>query len=85
MLIQESLDESIDYANHVIGAKLDHPGSPGGEVHVVYVVGNASRYPSVREAIQKQLKVPFLSQRLGTVGDDDLKDSVAKGAASRSR
>jgi hypothetical protein len=79
--IRESLDLSIEYANRMIAAKLGHLGSPGGEVHRVYVVGNALRYPAVREAIEKQLDVPFVAQRIGQVRVDDLKNSVAKGAA----
>jgi len=80
-LIEEPLKQSIDYANHMIKAKLGRPGSPGGEVHIVYVVGNASRYPAVRKALEKYLEVPFLAQRMGKVGGEDLKNSVAKGAA----
>ena len=80
-LIREALGESIEYANRMIAAKLGKPDSPGGEVHRVYVVGNASRYPTVRETIEKTLAVPFIAQRLSPVRGEDLKNSVAKGAS----
>ncbi|MFO0957179.1 MAG: hypothetical protein U0800_06890 [Isosphaeraceae bacterium] len=80
-LIAEPLEQSIEYANRMIAAKLGRPDSPGGEVHRVYVVGNASRYPTVRRMIEEKLQVPFIHQRIAQVGESDLKNSVAKGAA----
>lgn len=80
-LIAEPLDQTIEYANRMIAAKLGRPDSPGGEVHRVYVVGNASRYPAVRQMLEQKLHVPFIQQRIGQVGESDLKNSVAKGAA----
>jgi hypothetical protein len=80
-LIREPLEQSIQYANRMIAAKLGKPDSPGGEVHRVYVVGNASRYPLIGTLIEQQLDVRFVTQRLGKVRGEDLKNSVAKGAA----
>ena len=80
-LIREPLEKSIEYANRMIAAKLGQDNSPGGRVHRVYVVGNASRYPLVGATIQQQLDVRFITQRLGSVRGEDLKNSVAKGAA----
>ncbi len=94
-LIQGLLGESIEYANHMIDAKLGdfddsptHPGPQGAdtlvrpsEVHRVYIVGNASRYPLVQTMIRERLNVPFIDQRLSEVRGEDLKSSVAKGAA----
>jgi hypothetical protein len=74
-LIRADIEKSIEYANRMIKAKL-----PDSEVHCVYVVGNASRYPLVGELIRAQLDVPFIEQRLKPVPLEDLKNSVAKGA-----
>ena len=79
--VRDPLDQSIEYANRMIAAKLGRSDAPGGEVHRVYVVGNASRYPLVGERILSRLEVSFLKQRLGSVPPEDLKNSVAKGAA----
>jgi hypothetical protein len=49
----------------------------------VYVVGNASRYPRIRERLldsENGLNVRFVEERLADVRSDDLKNSVAKGA-----
>ena len=79
--ISEPLNESIEYANRMIAAKLGRGGSLSREVERVYIVGNASRYPLVTERIASQLDIPFIAHRTPHVSDDDLKNSVAKGAA----
>jgi hypothetical protein len=79
--IRSPLDQSIEYANKMITAKLGSKQAKGLEVHRVYVVGNSSRYPTVREAIGKNIRVSFISQRFDKEQGEDLKNSVAKGAA----
>ncbi|MCC7419771.1 MAG: hypothetical protein IT428_05795 [Planctomycetaceae bacterium] len=96
-LIDDDIRKSIEYANHLIEAH-SAPGtarhaqaeakekelrrSPA-DVDWVYVVGNASRYPRIRELMKDSaagLRVRFLSDRLADVPPALLKDSVAKGA-----
>ena len=80
-LIQESVAESIRKANHLIAARLPD----GGEVHRVYLIGNASRYPLLQSMMRRDLKVRFLGEpgdargRL-IVDSRNLKHAVAKGA-----
>lgn len=53
------------------------------EVHWVYVVGNASRYPRILERLLDEkdgLRICFLKERLAAVPPEDFKNSVAKGA-----
>jgi molecular chaperone DnaK (HSP70) len=81
-LIRRDLKECLNYANKMIEAKLGLNSTRGpGEVHSVYLVGNASKYPLIQEMILEELRVPFVAQKMGKVEGDDLKDSVAKGAA----
>ena len=81
-VIAPEVGRCVEYANKMIEAKLG-PGAPGGsgEVHRVYIVGNASKYPLIRSAILADLRIPFVDQKLAEVEDADLKNSVAKGAA----
>jgi len=90
--VSDALNQTIRYANELIAAKV-----PNQEVHRVYLVGNASRFPLIREAMlhkgPRGLKVRFLNEKLFGGGvphsdkagyrieSDDLKNCVAKGAA----
>lgn len=84
-LVRGEIDRSIDKANGVLESKLK-----GQDIHRVYVVGNASRYPLIRERIKERLKVRFLADEVREDGtgrpgrlifdEENLKDAVAKGA-----
>jgi hypothetical protein len=53
------------------------------EVDAVYVVGNASLYPRIRELLtdkERGLRIRFIRDRLRSVAPQDLKNSMAKGA-----
>ena len=83
-MIDAKLGKSDAHPAEARSNEAKHPARPAiscGDVHLVYVVGNASRYPTVQEGIKKHLRVPFLDDRLVKVAGDDLKNSVAKGAA----
>ena len=86
------LDETIRYANELIKGRLPKDE----EVHRVYLVGNASRFPIISERMldaERGLRIRFLSEKLIQGGPsrsdgsrpamsyDDLKNCVAKGAA----
>lgn len=78
-LVDPGILESIRYANHLISARL----SREEEVDAVYVVGNASRYPRIKELLMdpvKGLGLGFLESRIVGVRTEDLKNSVAMGA-----
>jgi hypothetical protein len=101
-LIQADVLATVDRANDLIRRKLgngdrDRPDEPAteraraiGEVHKVYVLGNASKYPLVCETLAKELEVRFLMDnnegsevtpgRL-VFAPTELKGAVAKGAA----
>jgi hypothetical protein len=88
-LIDPEIIRTIEYANDLIATCLEgEAGGPTGqlevpEVHWVYLVGNASRYPRIREMLldsQRGLRVRFLNERLARVHSEDFKNSVAKGA-----
>jgi len=92
-LIDPEIDRTIEYANDLIatcmtGLAAELANSPDQpvelpEVHWVYVVGNASRYPRILERLldEKQgLHVRFLKERLASIPPEDFKNSVAKGA-----
>jgi hypothetical protein len=95
-LIDPEILRTIEYANDLIENCLGGPpperqaegAAAGGsrevpEVHWVYLVGNASRYPRIREMLLEDghgLKVRYLKDRLARVSPDDFKNSVAKGA-----
>lgn len=92
-LIDPEIDRTIQYANDLISncmARLaveqaNQADSPLEipEVHWVYVVGNASRYPRILERLldEKQgLSVRFLKDRLANIPAEDFKNAVAKGA-----
>lgn len=90
--VSDVLNQTIRYANELMAAKV-----PNQDVHRVYLVGNASRFPIIREAMlhkgRQGLKVRFLEEKLLGGGashsekagyrieSDDLKNCVAKGAA----
>jgi hypothetical protein len=91
-LLAPVLDETIRYANDLIKGRLPEDE----EVHRVYLVGNASRFPIISERMlddEHGLGVRFLSEKLvqgGPTKSDrtgpsisyaDLKNCVAKGAA----
>jgi hypothetical protein len=78
-LIEPDARESVRYARCLIESRLPR----GQEVHWVYVVGNASRWPLIRRMIlhpEHGLPIRFLEERLRPVTEADLKNSVAKGA-----
>ena len=93
-LIDPEIDRTIAYANDLIRDGLETlvaEGPQGAgegpleipEVDRVYVVGNASRYPRIRERMlddEHGLRVRFLEERLAAVKPEDYKNSVAKGA-----
>lgn len=86
-LIRPDVRESVEKANHLIASRLK-----GGEVHRVYVVGNASRYPLIQETLRAHLRVRFIDPvPEGSNGTDwgfdrlvldtkNFKHAVAKGA-----
>lgn len=91
-LIDAPIVRTIEYANDLLKNCLTPDAGRGGaapgalevpEVHWVYLVGNASRYPRIREMLldpQRGLRVRFLKDRLALVRPEDFKNSVAKGA-----
>jgi hypothetical protein len=88
-LVDPEIVRTIEYANDLISTCLDDGAVENGggtevpEVHWVYLVGNASRYPRIREMLldsQHGLRVRFLDERLARVSPEDFKNSVAKGA-----
>lgn len=92
-LIDPEIDRTIEYANDLVASGLGNaPGVAAGgpddplelpEVHWVYIVGNAARYPRVRERLldaETGLKIRFLEDRVANVRPEDFKNSVAKGA-----
>ncbi len=79
-LVRDSVKESVDKANRLITDRLK-----GGEIHRVYVVGNAARYPLIREMIEQDLQARFLTPGEGidhrlVLDSGNLKHAVAKGA-----
>ncbi len=96
-LIDADLDATVKCANDLIESKLSD-AVPDGEsaalcdVHAVYLVGNASRFPLIRRRIvdsERGLRVRFLAERVRDIGSglaaEDLKGCVAKGAAIATR
>lgn len=93
-LIDPEIDETIGYANDLIRNGMEilardweragrEPPLEVPEVDRVYIVGNASRYPRVRDRLldpDTGLQVRYLGERLADVRSEDLKNSVAKGA-----
>lgn len=92
-LIDPEIDRTIDYANDLIrtsttavAEKQATGGSPPlevPEVHWVYLVGNAARYPRIKDRMldpEHGLRVRFLKERFAEVPSEDFKNSVAKGA-----
>ena len=92
-LIDPAIDRTIEYANDLVTNAFG-TASGGGwgngrnslelpEVHWVYIVGNAARYPRVEERLldtEKGLRIRFLKDRVAEVRSEDFKNSVAKGA-----
>jgi len=92
-LIDPEILRTIEYANDLCETCLAEPGRGQEgrsnaarevpEVHWVYLVGNASRYPRIREMLLEEgqgLRVRYLKDRLARVSPQDFKNSVAKGA-----
>lgn len=96
-LIEADLDATIKCANNLIENKLareavDCDAASVCDVHAVYLVGNASRFPLIRKRIvdeERGLRVRFLAERIRDISsglaDEDLKGCVAKGAAIATR
>ena len=74
-LIQSTVLDTVNKMNHLIDSKLGDKG----EIGRVYVIGNGSRYPLVREMITKHVKVQFAEEKIQQE-DIDTKRAVAKGA-----
>lgn len=93
-LVDPEIKKTIEYANNLIRECMDavtmerertgqEPPLEVPEVDRVYMVGNASRYPRVREMLldpENGLNVRYVEERLADVREEDLKNSVAKGA-----
>jgi hypothetical protein len=93
-LVDPEIGETIGYANDLIRNGMEmlareweragrEPPLEVPEVDRVYIVGNASRYPRVRDRLldpDTGLQVRYLGERLADVRSEDLKNSVAKGA-----
>jgi hypothetical protein len=96
-LIDHEIQRTIEYANDLIDTCLERRSAEGAkgsgpravlgrevpEVQWVYLVGNASRYPRIREMLlddSQGLRVRYLKDRLARVSPEDFKNSVAKGA-----
>jgi hypothetical protein len=92
-LIDPDIDRTIDFANDLIRtcmaaqaeARITAAPAPleVPEVHWVYLVGNAARYPRIKERMldpEQGLNVRYLKERLAEVPSEDFKNSVAKGA-----
>lgn len=92
-LIDPEIERTIEYANDLVAECMSRLAAEQAnqaerpaelpEVHWVYVVGNASRYPRILERLldEKQgLRVRFLKDRLADIPPEDFKNSVAKGA-----
>lgn len=80
-LIKDTIKSGIDKVNHLIESRV----GANDEIHRVYVIGNASRYPLIREMLDKHLLVQFLSGSEDNPGrlhfdELNLKSAVAKGA-----
>ena len=87
-LILPAIDETIHYANQLLASAMQASDGSTGEVHRVFVVGNASRFPMIRRRMtdaEHGLRVRFLEERLRDVHHgleaEELKNCVAQGAA----
>ena len=92
---------TVERANGLIRRRLgpDRPGADaddiGADVHKVYLLGNASRYPLIRQWLVENSEVPFLAggpdpgadslTRRLVFDEDNLKGAVAKGAVAALR
>lgn len=93
-LVDREIDRTIEYANDLIQdcmQRIEGQAVPAGhpsplevpEVDRVYVVGNASRYPRIKDRLldpEHGLRVRYLEERLAEIRPEDFKNSVAKGA-----
>ena len=68
-LLIDRVDESIDKMNKMILKKLIDETGRHEEVDLVYVVGNASRYPLISRRIKERLQVRFIEDKLRFDGD----------------
>jgi hypothetical protein len=87
-LIMPAIDETIHYANQLVASSLSPVAGVPQEIHRVYVVGNASRFPLIRQRMLDSnygLRIRFLAERFrdyqGGLEPEELKNCVAKGAA----
>jgi hypothetical protein len=87
-LIIPAIDETIHYANQLVASSLSSIADVPQEIHRVYVVGNASRFPLIRRRMldsEYGLRMRFLAERFrdvqGGLEPEELKNCVAKGAA----
>lgn len=90
-LIDPEIDQTIGYANDLIEDAMRRMEKQAGragllevpEVDRVYVVGNASRYPRIKDRLldpEHGLRVRYLEERLAEIRSEDFKNAVAKGA-----
>ena len=77
-LIENDVMDTVQKMNHLV----DHKLGRDAEINQIYVVGNASRYPMIKEMITKHVKVQFADEKT-TQEDADSKLAVAKGACIR--
>ena len=77
-LIHKDVMDTVKKMNHLIEHKL----GKDAEISQIYVVGNASRYPLVKQMITENVKVQFAEEKT-TQEDADSKLAVAKGACIR--
>lgn len=91
-IVRDSVVSTFERANNLIRRKLRPAGAdgPGGEVHKVYVLGNASRYPLIRDGLANELDVAFLTGDGDIPGRlvfelENLKGAVARGAVAALR
>ena len=73
--LEPTVRETVEKMNYLIHHKLEPPEQVGQ----IYIVGNGSRYPLIRECITKYLKVQFAKDKTKQE-DIQTKLAVAKGA-----
>lgn len=100
-IIAARVAATVERANGLVRRRLgpERPGADpadiGSDVHKVYLLGNASRYPMIRQRLEEQAEVPFLAgdpdaradslTRRLVFDEDNLKGAVAKGAVAALR
>lgn len=85
LLIKPEVDATLNAANALIGeldkrlSSMVYNGSVAPSfVHHVYIVGRAAHYPYIRERLENDLRVPFLSKIPQPPIPDDLAERALK-------